>query len=69
MKKTLLTAFVVIASSSFWGCATPSMTGPNALKGWSRFVGEPVVSVQEVYPDGDAPRNLIKTKTGMYRIY
>lgn len=71
MKKMLLAVVIVIFIGSFFGCATRyPMTGPDHLKGWSQFVGEPVVSVRDIYPDGDVvPRNYIRTKSGAIRIY
>ena len=70
MNKIVLAAVFMAMAVSFFGCATRyPMTGPDALKGWSQFVGEEVISVQEVYSFGDAPRNLIKTKSGASRIY
>ncbi len=68
MKKILVV--LVIWCFVLFACAAPRMVGPNAAKGWSRFIGQKVTDVNRVaYPDGDVPRNLIKMKSGESRIY
>lgn len=69
MKKMILVAIIMVVVSFLAGCATPRMTGSDAKKGWSRFTGKTVIDIREVYPDGDAPRNLIEIKDGGKRIY
>ena len=67
MKKILV---VLIICFVMFACAAPRMVGPDRAKGWSKFIGQEVTDVDRVaYPDGDAPRNLIRLPSGAERIY
>lgn len=68
MKKILVV--LVVGCFVLLACAAPKMIGPDAAKGWSKFIGQKVTDIDGVaYPDGDVPRNLIRLPNGTERIY
>ena len=68
MRKILVV--LIVLCFILFACAAPKMVGPDAAKGWSKFVGQKVTDVNRVaYPNGDVPRNLIRLPNGTERIY